>query len=373
MRNLVIAGLLTIVAAPLAAQGRAWSTEIGIQGGFTRISPTGGGAPDHVDLFDLPGQSYVGGALSYGAVYLVLPMGGKLALEPSFNLTYLTTAAGTTNNTALYSRLGLRGNYALTDHVYAAAGAQLVYVDGNPGTGGTQVFAHLAAGYRFRLNPVFGGRVEAGFSVADETDVNGSNAVYTLLFGLSARTGGGAPAPARRTANAARWQRRLGFQGGWSTMSEPEGDFTASFISAPLIGGSVTTFAVPVASPPTVFLVFPVGQRVAIEAGADVHRAQGTGGNATSASANLSGRLLFSVKGNWYAAGGLNINYIKRSGVDGGVLTGANVGWGYEFPVRGNWRGRTELNFQAMKEDTDLGAGAQNVLSLLFALSVPLK
>ena len=371
MRKLVLAALLgSLTATAAAAQQRAWTPSIGIQGGYTRVEPTGGGDNDHVDFFDVPGQAYVGGLLTYGGLFVILPVGNKLALEPSLTLSYLSTASGTSNATALVTRLGLRGNYAFSNHIYAAAGAVLAYIDQNPGLTSGQFGVHAAGGYRFRLNRVFNGRVEFGITPLAESDAQGPNAAYTLLFGLSSASGGTAPragaAPNRRTT-------RLGFQGGFSSMTQPEGDFSAAFTTFPLLGGSVTGIGQTVASPPTMFLLFPIGARTAIEAGFDLHRVQQVSSGTTAASANLAGRVLLTVTGNWYAAGGLNINYIKRSGIDAGVITGANLGWGYDFPVSGNWRGRAELNFQAMKENVDLNSGAQNVFSLLLGLSVPLK
>lgn len=369
MHKLVIAALLTAVTGPLAAQQRAWAPAIGIQGGYTRVESTGGGSSDEIDFFDIPGQVYVGGLLTYGGLFVIMPVGTKMALEPSLSLSYLSTASGTSNATNLVTRIGLRADYAFNEHLYAAAGAAFAYIDQNAGDNDSQWGVHVAGGYRFRLNRVFNGRVEFAVTPVAAGDGLAPNAAYTLLFGLSSATKGPAP---RATAGVKR-TTRLGFQAGWSSMSQPEGDFTASFLTVPLIGGSVTGVGTTVASPPTMYLVFPVGTRTAIEAGFDLHRVQQAGGGNTSASANLSGRVLLTVTGNWYAAGGVNINYIKRSGVDGGAITGANVGWGYDFPVAANWRGRAELNFQAMKENTDLAAGAQNVLSLLFGLSVPLK
>jgi hypothetical protein len=373
VRKLVIAAALIASAAPAAtAQQRAWTPSIGIQGGYTRVEPTGGGDNDHVDFFDVPGQSYVGGLLTYGGLFVILPVGNKLALEPSLTLSYLATASGTSNATALVTRLGLRADYAFSNHIYAAAGAVLAYIDQNPGLTSAQFGVHAAGGYRFRLNRVFNARAEFGITPLAESDAQGPNAAYTLLFGLSSASSGGGPAP-RSAAAANRRTTRLGFQGGFSSMAQPEGDFSAAFTTFPLLGGSVTGIGTTVASPPTMFLLFPVGARTAIEAGVDLHRVQQASSGTTAASANLAGRVLLTVSGNWYAAGGLNINYVKRTGIDAGVITGANVGWGYDFPAGGNWRGRVELNLQAMKENEDLNTGAQNVVSLLLGLSVPLK
>src|SRR5687768_5835055 len=120
------ASLLALAAglATSAQAQRAWQSEIGIQGGFMRIKPAGSGQSDHIDAFGIPGPAYVLGLLTHGTFYVVIPWKDKIAIEPSFVITQLNGGISVTSG-----QLGLRANYALTPKVYAAVGAELLYLE----------------------------------------------------------------------------------------------------------------------------------------------------------------------------------------------------------------------------------------------------
>jgi hypothetical protein len=76
----LIAGVVTTSAA-----AQSWSTEFGIQGGYTRIKPAGTGARDHIDLFSVPGDLF-GVFPTNASLFAILPWKNKLAIEPSLSV-----------------------------------------------------------------------------------------------------------------------------------------------------------------------------------------------------------------------------------------------------------------------------------------------
>lgn len=149
------------------------------------------------------------------------------------------------------------------------------------------------------------------------------------------------------------------------------GDFTG--LSFPGLGGAFATFGnlgAPVGAP-SVFAIFPIGRKIALEPGLDLHRIQTQG--TTIFVGNLALRLNYAVKGGWYGALGGNLEYAKATGTDAETVTGMNVGWGYRFPFTRGLGGRVELNYSMMGDNANLLLPPINTFSLLFGVTMPLR
>ncbi|PYO40465.1 MAG: hypothetical protein DMD29_06200 [Gemmatimonadetes bacterium] len=375
-RFIVVLGLALLAATSVQAQRGSWQSEIGIQGGFSRFKPSGSGAKDHVDLFDVPGFSLSPLNHSYGAIFAIIPWRDKIAIEPTVSTAELSVG-GTTFSLAT---LGVRADYALTPKVYAAAGGTLGYVDAG-GQHESQLGIQAAVGYRLHLASGMNGRVEANWQTTKKANLIGPANVYSLLFGVSARAGGAAAARPARSTSA--WDRVIGVQGGYShihAIGSGAGDIT--ILSFPGWGGGLTTSIlgpVVLSVAPTMFAIFPAGQKLAVEPGIDIHRIQSQG--TTAFTANVSARLDYAVSGGWYAAAGGNLVYTKATPGSGyfndpakGSVSqpGLNLAWGYHFHLAGAFGGRVEANYVMLKQNKDLGL-ATNTFGLMFGATMPLR
>lgn len=173
----------------------------------------------------------------------------------------------------------------------------------------------------------------------------------------------GAPPVARAQGP---WQTAIGLSAGY-TRAHLRGlgfvvDFTA--LAAPGVGSAG------IGSPPTLFAVFPVVGRFALEPGLDLHRSQSQG--TTAFSGNVSVRLNYAVAGGWYAAAGGTLIYTQQAGSDGVAQAGANVAWGYRFHLAGSFSGRVETNFTMLKEREGVPF-AINTFGLMVGAAVPLQ
>lgn len=170
MRTLRLALGLLLAAAPLSAQrraaampaasGDAWQLAIGTSAGFVDVHTIGGGNDITALMFPSWGSSLVGFGLPVSTIpslYMTIPMGGKLAIEPSLDITR-TQRNGPV--TTFGSTLGGRLDYAFNKGFYGAAGLDFLIVKAT----GLKTFAvpglGVAGGYRFHLGGAWGGRVE---------------------------------------------------------------------------------------------------------------------------------------------------------------------------------------------------------------------
>jgi len=196
------------MATSAQAQRGSWQGEIGIQGGFSRMKPSGTSAKDYIDLFDVPGFSLSPLVPSYGALFAIIPWKDKIAIEPTLSFSQLSSGG-----TFTLAALGLRADYALTPKVYAAVGGTLGYVE-TAGQHESQLGVQAALGYRLRLTSGINGRVEANWQSTKKSNLVNPANVYSVLFGISARHSGAAAPRAARSASA--WDRVIGMQGGYS-------------------------------------------------------------------------------------------------------------------------------------------------------------
>jgi hypothetical protein len=365
---LAITSLALSAASGLSAQ-QSWRSEVGIQGGFARVKPAGTGAHDQIDLFDLPGFSLAPLIPSYSSVYFIVPWQQKLAIEPSFSVAQLQ---GTGNATLL--DLGLRVDYALTPKFYGAAGITAGHIN-NSGTNSTQFGVLAAVGYHGHLVGPLNGRAEARVNLLKKTNELSPADVYGVLLGLSTPIGGSAGARRAAPARTGGWARVLGMAGGYSQTHSPGSGSTndATFLSFPGYGGGFAAFAAPALTlPPTLFAVFPVGDKLAIEPGLDFHRLQS--GGTTAAGANISVRLDYAIHGGWYAAAGGNLGYLKSTGTDAVSRTGAGVAAGFRFHLVGDLGSRIELGHTMWKKhDAPATIRPVNVTSIMWGVTMPLR
>ena len=351
------AGLATTVPAQ-----SAWQSEIGIQGGYQRLAAAGSGG-SYNDYFGLPGFNLGPAAPFTPAFFAVFPWKNKIGVE-------LGVAASQLQGTLSASLVeaDLRLNYALTPQIYAAAGGGLGFISNN-GTTEQQLGLQAAVGYRRHLTGPLNGRVEFRTMFRGKTDNLGPSNLYSLLFGVSARTGRGAPRAAR--AGNSVWTRQLGLAGGYASMHPIGGGGDITAMAFPSFGSALGAFGSPeYALPTTLFAIFPVGRKIAIEPGFDLHRLQG--GGSTTFSANLSARLDYAVGTRWYGALGGNLNYLKAGG-QSASRTALQTALGYRFPFTSAFGGRFELNYTMWGKDADNGIAPVNTFAILFGATVPLK
>ena len=142
MQRMLALLALLVGAVATGAAAQSWSTEFGIQGGYTRIKPAGTGVADHVDVFGFPGDLF-GITPSGASLYAILPWQKKIAIEPS--ISFFQGNSFFLLGDATFITLGLRGDYAITPKFYGAAGGVVHWFESG-GTNETQLGAQVAAG-----------------------------------------------------------------------------------------------------------------------------------------------------------------------------------------------------------------------------------
>lgn len=182
MRQSIAALVLAVLVATAAEAQRSWRPAIGIQGGFARIKPTGTNARDQIDLWDLPGSGS-----GYGSLFVIVPVADRFALEPALALVQTSVGApGAFFASSSDVTFGLRGDFALPAHCYAALGGVLGYSESG-GVHETQLALQAALGFRLHLGGPIDGRLEALGITARKTNNFAPANVYAVLLGVSAR------------------------------------------------------------------------------------------------------------------------------------------------------------------------------------------
>jgi hypothetical protein len=187
----VLLGLSSTLGAYPAARStrgaaNAWSPVLGVVGGYGSAHAVGSGG-DITGVF-LPGG--LNSFTTFGAavpapptLFAIIPLGGKWAIEPSFDLHHFAPSGSSTTSL----EAGARVDYAIAGGWYAAAGGQLTNVNPSSGSSGTMIGAGLAGGYRFHLAGPTGGRFEVNYLMTGKNDTLGNPPINTLslLFGLT--------------------------------------------------------------------------------------------------------------------------------------------------------------------------------------------
>lgn len=196
MRTLRITLGLLVAALPVAAQRRAgpaapmanaygWQLAIGTSAGYVDVHAVG----QNSDITGLTFPGWGSGLIVAGAVvptipslYMTIPMGERIALEPSLDLH---RAQSNGPRTLFASQMGARIDYAFNHAFYGAAGVDIMAlkVTHVPMLG--VVGVGLAGGYRFHLAGSWSGRVEASHTIwaKDKTAGQAPMTVTALSFG----------------------------------------------------------------------------------------------------------------------------------------------------------------------------------------------
>ena len=359
MRQLLVLLAFMALARREAATQARWTPEIGVRGGFVRSKPAGTSAPDQTDAIDLPG-------VGYSSIFAVIPFWHRFALEPSVEFAQLGVGVpGLLFLSATNANVGLRADYAITAHLFAALGGQLLYSESG-GQHDTQFGVQAAAGYRTPLSRRLVARVEAQFTSADwgyRGNLPPTN-TWGVLLGLSARAAGVAADP----VNKARWTPEFGVAAGYTRAHLSGSGLTADITLFAAPGSAAAAAGIP--APPTLFVVIPLWRRLALEPGFDVHRAHSNG--TTTFTSTFSTRLNFAVARHWYAGLGPVVQVIKDSTNATLGVSGLGAAWGGRFRLGGDLGGRVELAYATFKERSGSPFTA-NTVAITFAATMPLK
>jgi hypothetical protein len=364
LRQLLTIAALAVLGGSTAAAQNSWRAEVGVQGGFARVKPAGTGTSDGMTLLDLPGGSFIYSTLGSAALYAIIPLHNKLAVETQLSGSEVNGGGGASFAVA---RLGLRGDYAVTPHIYAAAGGILNYVQGF-GSDHMQLGAQVALGYRHRLTDAINGRIEATFTATDRKAL-GALDIYGVQLGVSAPLGRSQPSASRHTGNRS-WEPAFGVSGGFASMHVVGTTGAIDGVFLPGVGGGLY-FLAPVATAPTMFAIIPLGGKLAIEPGLDYRSASQGGGSVKVF--NVAARLDYAVTGSWYAAAGGHLLDFHSSAAASGTASGVDFAWGYRFHLVGAFSGRFETNYSLNPKSTKLTIPAINTLSLTFGAMMPLN
>ncbi len=356
---LTLLAFTTLTGGEAGAQAR-WGPEIGVRGGFIRAKPAGTSVADHKNAIDFPG-------VGNGSIFAIIPVWHRLALEP--NVGFSQISLGVPGFTPFFvsatrTDLGLRWDYAITAHLFAAAGGQLLYVE-SAGLHDTQLGAAVAAGYRASLSRRFVARVEAQVLATARGYRNDLQPVntYSALLGISARAAGAATTPVATGV----WVPEIGVAAGYSHTHLSGLGLTADVT---MFASPGTSAAAGIPAPPTMFVVIPVWRRLALEPGFDLHRRQD---NATTGfAATFAARVDVAVARHWYAGVGPVVQVVKDSTTSTVGVSGVAAAWGARFPVAGDVGGRLEIAYATFKERSG-SPFAANTVTIMFAATLPLK
>ena len=364
-RTFAMLALLASLATSAQAQ-RSWQTEIGIQGGVLKAKPAGTGTDDASTYLQLPGGTLFNGLVGTPPLFAIIPWKNKIAIEPQLGLLNLST---TDVGDATILATVLRLDYAVTPKLYVALGGSHRWLSAN-GTHDGQLGLVTAAGYRLPVTSRLHGRVEANVTFRKKDDSSGPLNTYSILAGLSANLKGGRTAQQpRRSPSRSTWQSAIGIQGGYLNQHTVGGASDASGLFIPGHGNDLRQSGSSIGGPPVIFAILPVGRKIALEPGLDIHAVKQTGGDGFAAT--VSGRLNYAVSGGWYAAAGASVTNINAGA--SGTVVGGQAAWGYRFPLTGDLGGRVEFVFDLQGKNADVGIPPVNSFGVMFGVTMPLR
>jgi opacity protein-like surface antigen len=367
MRKLGLSlALLAGAAAPVAAQ-QSWQPEIGIRAGWTHFDDAN--STTTLDIIDLPMSGGYVGVINPSALYGIIPLSGRFALEPSFGWNTLDVG-GATNIDAFSP--GLRLNIAIGDGLYAGVGAT-AYIVKSQGLEATQGGYEAAVGYRRAMGARLHGSAEFFYEKREQDNVLGEWTSYGLRLGMGFGLGEGMTT-SRRTGRPAMesprmWTRSIGVAGGWTLVSLPNQTEVTTF-TLPFAGQGLAAGSLPLPGPSALSMLFPVGQRLAFEPSVDFHRVKASTSDAVT-SYQIGARLNYAFNKTAYAAVGLEYSSISTTGISDKSRIGEMVGAGLRFPITNGIMGRTEFNYRTFDKSDVVPAG--QAMSFVFGLLVPVK
>ena len=366
MRKL-FASLMLAALATTSIAAQSWHTALGIQGGFSRLKQAGTGRNDAIDIYGIPTTSVLGVLPLTGGVFVVLPVNDKIALEPSF--TFDQTNGLGAGAPATFASLGLRADYAFTRQLYAALGLYGFYST-SPFGGPHELLQpglEAAVGYRLHLASSLEGRVEAQAITVKKTTNNGPFNTYSLLFGVSSPISGGAARAGRgATRPAGAWSTSLGIAGGYYQV-HLNGGGDATLLSFPGGGASHTVGILVAPSTPNLFVLFPVGDRLALEIGADGQDIRANG--VTIFSFSVAPRVDLAFGPRWYGALGPSLHLVRAAPGSTIGIGGLAAAWGLRFHLGGAVNGRVEANYGITAKRNQAPLGIVHVPTGAFGLT----
>lgn len=359
--------LLLLLAAPGAAQD--WGPpRFGLQAGFTQVRYAGLHTRFY-NAFDLPGLNFGPDEPWPAVLYVIAPIAPRLALEPS--LTVSSNEEGVFWETTMQA--GLRADYLLTRHVYAAGGIVLGRLGraATPLRPGFTVGMQAAAGYRLPVASSLELRTEvlAQFWRA-KTKAIPAYDTYSILVGVAAPLASRAsPAgtAARSAPPATTWRLSLGTSAGVVDVHFQDRNAEQLAVMFPSWGSG----GGPAVSSPSLYLTIPVTRQLALEPGLDVHRYHAPGYDALFS--HLSTRLNYGFRGGWYAGAGLDLG-VRKLHTGGPLLglTGGTVDGGYRFHLTGAWEGRLEVSHTIMAQQRAARSPPLTATALVLGATVAL-
>lgn len=168
-------------AGPALSSDRMWTPSIALQGGWSLVS-----IPGQVDYTTLAlpfaGQN-VGLIAAPGpnALSVLLPVGERLAVEPTFDFHTYKLKDG--DRLTSY-QFGARMNYAFSRAAFGAVGLEYSGISSDGVDDGSRFGALMAAGFRFPLGAGLSGRTELDFRIFDASDASPSGQVTSFVFGV---------------------------------------------------------------------------------------------------------------------------------------------------------------------------------------------
>lgn len=351
--------------APLAAQ-QQWQPEIGLRAGFTKFDvPNSSG---DLSIIDFPFGGGYSGTVNPSALYGIIPLRGRFALQPSFGF-YNISASGTTITTA---SPGIRLNVAIADGFYGGVGAT-AYILKQDGFEATQGGYEAAIGYRRPVGSRLHGSAEFFYEKREQDNALLKLNAYGVRIGMGyAISGEGAARRATgRPMSESRpmWKKAIAVQGGWSLVSFPNATDLTTF-SLPFSGQTPLAGTIAVPGPSGLSMLFPVGEKFALEPSVDFHRYSPSGSDA-STFWQLGGRVNYAFNHAAYAAAGLEFSGFSVTGASDKSRVTELLAAGFRFPITGALMGRTEFDYRTFDGNDILPSG--QATSFVFGLMMPLN
>jgi hypothetical protein len=368
MRKLGLSfALLAGAAAPVAAQ-QMWQPEIGIRAGFTRFDDPN--SDSYFQSIDIPGVGGFSSVNNPSALYGIIPLNGRFALQPSFGFYNITGALPTLSAISA----GVRLNVALTPNVYFAVGPN-AYIFKLSGAEDTQGALEGALGYRHPMGSHFQGSVEAFYEKREKSEILPEFNAVGVRIGMGYAFGGSAATNRRATGRPTMgsdrmWTPSIGLQGGWSLVSLPDlADFTV--FSLPFAGQTAAAGFIIAPGPNAFSFLLPVGARMAFEPSIDIHHTGTDATNSAVTSYQVGARMNYAFNHAAYGAIGFEYAGVSATGINDGSRVGALLAAGFRFPLAGALMGRTELDYRVFDGNDVLPSG--QATSFVFGILVPVK
>lgn len=359
--SLAVSLLAAFIGSSLA--GQTWTTQVGLTGGVSRQKPAGTGQADAIDRWELPNSGTI-----HPALFVIVPLARRIGLESSLaasRVQFKEAGGLIPESSESEVRLTVRADFALTAHVYVAAGGLLRRreIDSSHST---QTGVLAALGYRWPIGRNLDGRIEAQWLTQRQTDSILPSNVYAVLFGISQRLN-----PRETRAHPATsftpWRLQVGAAGGYAR-THVYGSASGLYLNV-----RETVLDVPGShgtTPPPLFLAVPLGGRLALDLGFAEQRIRQR--DTTSFEAHIAPRLDVALYHGWYAGAGANMLYVAQTGSKGIALAGASVATGYRISLAQPLEGRVDVSYTVFKQRADFPF-AQNTVAALLGLGVPLR